>query len=209
MLNFIKRTVPFLAVFVLSGFVIGWIIDALDCSCNALRAYASADFYELIIDMSSAAVVLVAGVVIYFLLRNKFKHHKIQFKYIYWVLLPLLILWRPIYNTIIDFKNRDVERAICKKSEAPIGGRVISTRLNLQEYEYLTKHIGVVTPFLPASARDIDVKYYGDDFLGDFMLNIVFTCSLNEKIAKDENWGVKSVDKMHSTQQVYYSSHMQ
>ncbi|MBD1365511.1 hypothetical protein IDJ77_16975 [Mucilaginibacter sp. ZT4R22] len=67
----------------------------------------------------------------------------------------------------------------------------------------------VFVPDLPREAKNIDISFYGDDFLGDFSLEIGFTCSIKEKITEDEKWAVKSVDNARATQRVYYSNHME
>lgn len=208
MLNFIKRTVPVAIVFVLSGYILNFIIAATSCSCSALDVYLGEGFFEIISSFIVGTVMLFVGIGVYFFMRKRVKH-RLRFKYLYWSLLPLLILSGPIYDKINNWKYRRMELSICQKSNSDGSMNAKSTGLDLREYDYFKKHMKVFVPELPGSAKNIDISFYGDDFLGDFSLNISFTCAIQEKIIKGQNWGIESVDESHATQRAFYSSHVQ
>lgn len=96
------------------------------------------------------------------------------------------------------------EQSICSKTiRAKNRGGMVSTNLTLKEYQYLQESSGEF-PNLPLTSKNITFWFNGGDFIGDYTLELTFTCSVMETIDKSKGWTVKNIDRNSGTKMVNY-----
>ncbi|OOQ57569.1 hypothetical protein [Mucilaginibacter pedocola] len=201
------RYLPFIAVFILTS-VLLWVATIVtDCTCHGLNYYAlSYDMFSGAETFVSSAGIFILGVLLYYALRRLFKPKRSVLKYTYWALLPLAVFNNAIVTTIHNLKVGGIERSICNKTRNNDGtGGVISKGLTLKEYRYIQNLQGELLN-LPRSSKNITVRFYGGDFIGDFILQVDAICQKREIIKTGKNWRVKSTSKKNDTKLVVYSA---
>ncbi|MES2268363.1 MAG: hypothetical protein V4520_16490 [Bacteroidota bacterium] len=196
-----KQTLFLALTFLVSSALIIKIIDYADCSCAALDTYLPADFGYAFSALAVMILTFVLGFIFYAFVLMKLLTNKL-FKYGYWILLPVFIFIRPLLSVQGKFAYRDIKHSICNKSTGS-GLEAKSKSLSLYEYNYLRSRY-TLFPNVPKTAKEIDINYYVDDFLGDFSLEISLSCNRNEKFIFNKNWTIDTATKESMLQHVYY-----
>ncbi|WP_133234139.1 hypothetical protein [Mucilaginibacter psychrotolerans] len=180
-------------------------VSMTDRTCDALNYYRINRDFLGDIDAQFLAVGLFAGgVAVYYLITRLFKWDNEIFKYAYWGLLPLLVFHGAILTVSHNLKVGATERSICNKTtRAKKSGGMVSTNLTLKEYLYLQPNRREF-PNLPPTSKNITIWFNGGDFIGDYTLQLTFTCSVKETIGKNERWTVKNINKAVGTKTVSY-----
>jgi hypothetical protein len=200
-----NRHLPFVGIFALISFLLLVAVAMTDRTCDALNYYRlSWDFLGDVSSQFLALALFAGGVALYFIITCLFKWDNEIFKYAYWALLPLFVFHGAILTVRHNLKVGATEQSICyKTASAKNRGGMVSTNLTLTEYQYLQASRGEF-PGLPPTSKNITFWFNGGDFIGDYTLELTFTCGVKETIDKSKRWTVKNIDGDSGTKMVSY-----
>ncbi len=106
--------------------------------------------------------------------------------------------------------NEKTKVSICNKSISK-GLFAESKNLTFEEYEFIRKSCNF--PQIPINSKSIYLKYYEDDFLGDYSTEIHFNIGIkdtfnNIKRWKSEEWIITNIDSINKFKTVLYTDFM-
>ena len=209
----IKRNLITALVFILVCLFVTGASSLTNNSCSAVEGYYwSVNFlpWDMMGGLLQNFLIFLVGAGLFFIVKrkakNKFGAKYNKFKYWYFAILPLLILYSTILEIPNNISNRSVINSLCNKSSTD-GMTVQSKGVDLKEYKYLQKQLFLL-PDLPPTAQNITIKHYADPFLGDFILRINFICEGKEKIdLRDDHWSIENNHLSTGKKLIVYEDH--
>ncbi len=204
----LRRNVKTALLFFLVCFLGMLLEDLTDCSCDATQQYnwtVQFGIGAMIYSILEKVVFFIAGFTFFILIKKKIcSEIYIKTKYIYFAALPVLVFHNQFLQIPENISNRSIELSICEKSWSN-GLQTNSKTLNQKEYKYL-KHQLLLLPDLPQSADSIDINYYRDNFLGEFILTIHFLCDNLEPIdTANKHWITDAANNSINKKKVGYT----
>jgi hypothetical protein len=183
-----KRNFAALFIFLLVCAAIIGTARITDNSCAALQYYRMMGNADLVPGFTSFIIklaLLTSIVVLLFLLRKKQprQYHKLKIPLA--IVLPFFIFHGTVLAIPQHIRERAITAAICSKSN--MEGTPIIKDLSLQEYFFVRAYLQVL-PTLPKTANHIDVSFYGDEFLGDYRVQVHFQCSITSRFPQNTHW---------------------
>ena len=141
-------------------------------SCSALEAFDNESSIELFFDFIKKSLIALGiwliGLISYFLIKKK----KPISVLLFFPLLTVISLQSFIVSAVTrePETNRVQKENVCAKST---DDGLVLTFLNLskEEYDFINSKTKWL-PAIPIESEIINIEYYRDDFLGDFVLNI-------------------------------------
>lgn len=206
-MKFIKRNLSTVFCFIVGALIVSVCINFGNSDCEAIRQLAGSGLGEFVISVVKIIGIGLTGIVLFLLIKKHINQHYYKhIKLLYFALLPFGMCVPQLITIPANMKYKEVIQSICDKSIGD-GMTFKSRQLSKKEYDYLVR-IFYIIPELPATAREIDIKYYHDDFLGDYGLKIDFECELNEKIdtlSPGKHWSLYERNLSGQTMKVEYN----
>jgi hypothetical protein len=167
-------------------------------SCPALDHYnwtVQFGIGDMIAALVYFLIALMLGIgiflVVQWLWRERLGAYYDRFRVVYGVVLAVVLF----HNAFIDIYRNiffpDLKAAICSKTLSD-GMITSSIGLDLAEYALLQGDFFLL-PDLPVSAHDINIRYYHDNFLGDYNLQVRIVCEKTELL--EAQYGTWSIDE--------------
>ena len=196
-----------LFIFILTSIVIFILLSITVYSCESTNNYkweVQFGIGKIIFQLIIKLIIFIVGIIVFLLVRKfvKFNNYRL-FKKIYFIVFSLSIFYAQIYKISQSVLHLKKEYSICSKSTTE-GLTTKSNSLNLSEYNYLYSKFHLL-PDLPSTSDSININYYTDNFLGDYMLDIQFRCKGSAHIdTADHHWMILNVDKKNNIQYANY-----
>lgn len=200
----VKYCITTFLVFGFVSFICILLITFSSTSCKTLYYYNYNVFFGIgKLDLLFALKCIIA-LGLYLLLRLMSTIYKNKsYQLLFFAILPLIIFSTPLYMIPKKIKTRPITSSICSKSTTD-GMTTKSNNLNYAEYIYIKKQLQLL-PTIPDSAKYIYLKYYHDNFLSDYHLEV--NCTISKDVLIDttnSNWLILSKDTINNTKVIYY-----
>jgi hypothetical protein len=180
----IKRNIPAIVIFILSCFACIFLSYSTTSVCEAILNYSWTVQFgvgAVVFSLIKMFIIWAAGITVWFLIRKKLQPHRYKkIKLFYYAILPLVIFYKQLLAVPGDVLNRPIKRSICDKTTSN-GMTTESKNITLPEYDYLRTNLQLL-PALPTTSEKINISYYTDNFLGDYMLSVHFECDIHEPV---------------------------
>lgn len=174
-----------------------------DSSCPALAHYNWAVMFgigEAIGALGYFSITLMVGIGIFLVVqalwRERLGAYYDRFRVVYGAMLAILLFHNALIEIYHNIFSPNLKAAICSKTFSD-GMTTSSTGLELAEYVLLQSDFSLL-PDLPGSAHDINIRYFHDDFLGDYNLRVRIVCEKTELL--EAQYGTWSIDQDEPTQ---------
>lgn len=206
----IKRNIKPALAFIATNVIGALLFYLTDFSCPAILNYdwtVQFGIGTIIWELGKMFLIFIVGIVLFLIVKKKINKNKYdKIKLIYFAIFPFLIFHNQFLRIPINLMNRKMVNSICAKSSSN-GMQTESNDLYLKEYRYLQGELFLL-PDIPKSSSNIDVKYYHDDFLGDFSLEVQLLCASDEVIDTTKGkWSIKKDSESKDKIQVSYYDH--
>jgi energy-coupling factor transporter transmembrane protein EcfT len=148
--------------------------------CSQLKVFEGDTLHFILGSLSRLLVIIAIWLSGFFI--SKLAKLRGRNLILFFVFLTLFAAHRPIIAIYKNLTNKNTEtiKALCNKSQD--SGMICTfKKLTAEEYSFLIKDADSL-PFAPISAKSINIRYYRDELLGDYDLNIDLEMPNNDSI---------------------------
>lgn len=196
-----KKNLHIILTSILIPIIIYFILEFFSTSvyCEELSGYYYDDF-KVISGFIKYIFFLLglfgSGVLAFYLLKKYVPAFLNRYVQVAYIVLLWGIAFYPMFRTIIqNHNNASLVSSLCNKTTGTIM-HVKSTNITYNEYKYLQGKL-VLLPDISSQSDSIQIDYYHDGFLPDFLLNIRYRVPVNDPTeTNDKRWFEKSRDSL-------------
>jgi len=173
-------------------------------SCNTLQYYRQSRDRELIPGFTGLLIkagFLIVLVVLLAVLRKKRPQQFRRLKMPLAILLPFFIFHNAARSVSRHVRERTMIQSVCSKCYEPNEMKDLS----LEEYTFVSTYLRQL-PALPQTAKHIDTYYYGDGFLGEYLLLVHLQCHFTEIIPQNAHWYITKIDTAAGVKYISYEN---
>lgn len=176
-----KRFIEILKIMTISivmGIIVLIVTKSHYISCSGLEVFNKSSSYASMFGIGVAFGIWIIGFILYYSIKKKKKIYLL----IYFPLLTIISLHQNISEVVHrePEKDRAIKQQICNKSSDD-GMMLIYLNLDKTEYDFINSKSKWL-PEVPLGAKEININYYRDDFLGDFSLKIELRLKKGERL---------------------------
>lgn len=179
-MEFLKKIIVPLLITLSFVFTLLIIEITTDNNCISISPFEYTSIFEWLFIKVIIIFLSIIWFIVYVIYYKMSKKRKLN-PFLIFGLVSILISFGLIQSIVINITDQNIElkKAICAKAKDD-GMMCEINSLSYEEYQFFSNYGWF--PQIPKETEKINIDYYRDDFLGDFILNIEIFIPKNETI---------------------------